>query len=144
MYRYYIPNAYSFWNVGIDSHLATTLTNQSEINRIYGAGFVSFFNVSYRILASPGNNTIPIYECMNPNFISLDKNCDGKTFIRLSGYLYKTAVANSVAIYSKILNLDFYNQQHYTHWTTQDINEGVGTVERILGYGLLKTTYTNA
>ena len=142
MYRYYIPNAYSFWNVGIDSHLATTLTNQSEINRIYGAGFVSFFNVSYRILASPGNNTIPIYECMNPNFISLDKNCDGKTFIRLSGYLYKTAVANSVAIYSKIYVPISHSYPYY--WTTQDINEGVGTVERILGYGLLKTTYTNA
>lgn len=117
------------------------MTNQSEINRIYGAGYVSFFNVSYRILASPGNNTIPIYECY-PNypgyFITTDKNCERTTFLRLSGYLYKTQVVNSVPIHRKVCCS--YNN----HWITQDANEGGGKYEGILGYGLLQTTYTNA
>jgi hypothetical protein len=121
--------------------MATTLTNRSEINRIYGAGMTSFGGISYRILASPGNNTIPIYECY-PNypgyFITTDKNCERTTFLRLSGYLYNTPVANSVAIFRKVCCS--YNN----HWITQDRNEGGGTVEGILGYGLLKTTYTNA
>lgn len=131
IYRYYRGNF----------HMATTLTNQSEINRIYGAGMRSFGGISYRILASPGNNTIPIYECY-PNypgqFITTDKNCERTTFLRLSGYLYNTPVANSVAIFRKVCCS--YNN----HWITQDRNEGGGTVEGILGYGLLKTTYTNA
>jgi hypothetical protein len=140
MYRYYIPDKFSY-----SKQMATSLTNQSEINRIYGAGMKSFGGISYRILASPGNNNIPIYECMNPNFISLDKNCGGRTFIRLSGYLYKTAVANSVAIYAKKSSLPtatFFSIDYY--WITQDPNEGGGIIERILGYGLLQTTYTNA
>lgn len=121
--------------------MATTLTDRSEINRIYGAG-MNWIGISYRILASPGNNTIPIYECY-PNypgyFISNDKNCEGTTFLRLSGYLYKTAVANSVAIYRKVCCS--YNN----HWiTTTPYDNSGGKVEGILGYVLLNTIYTNA
>ena len=57
--------------------MATTLINQSDITRIYGAGMVSFSSVSYRILASPSNDTQAIYECFSPYrsiyFISIDK-----------------------------------------------------------------------
>ena len=119
--------------------MATTLTNKSDIDQLYGPGMVSF-RVSYRILASPGYNLIPIYEC-RPNyagyFISTDIRCEGYYLMRLAGYLYSTPVANSVAIYRKVCCS--YNN----HWITQDRGEGGGTVEGVLGYGLYPTNYVN-
>ena len=113
--------------------MATTLTNRSDIDRIYGTGW-NPLGLSYRILSSPSNSTKAIYECNTGSvmFISPDINCEGNRLLRLSGYLYTTLVPNSIAIWR------CYCCSYNNHWITTDTSGVDANIrEFILGLSLI-------
>lgn len=127
-------------------HLVTTLNSQSDIDNMYGSGFyyTNYYNTILN--ASYQNLTVPIYECQSysTTFISNDRNCEGSTFLRLAGYLYKNPLVNMAPLYRCVTNIN------NDHWVSIGDANGNGPdcgyrskAEGLLGFGLQNTFFTN-